>query len=541
MQKNDSVSIVQNTMDLYADDPKKLTAELKRLIKDGQRSRDLLMMGAAYCHLAELCHYEDDDHGAFSNALKAITILKDTKAYELLVLSYLSLGLVYSNQDNPQTAMEIDETAFLLVRKHRIRGPVRIKVLNALAANYTMLGDFQKSIRLLTECLSLIEESPEEDLIGKAKVTLNLSAYYEDNNEPVRSREILMTMAPWIDKVGFPALHCDYYLRLSAVSYLLNDQKQGEAFADTAFDLIPKDRCPMPVCYDLKDLLQHMLIRKDRVRAGRIFEVMKTLAENENSTIQQVYIYRTMADYQRVFGKPEQAVACYEKLMEILDKQKEENREIQCKQVKRLKAADSEIRKLNREIRKNEEMVSLEPMTKLMNRRGLLRVSSEFIDDASKKGGKVGAIFIDIDFFKECNDTYGHTRGDEIIRKVADACRMEETKNVRFSRYGGDEFFGITCGLTDEKVCNIARRIAKTIRDADLPHVNNPNGGRITLSIGVVNMTVNDRTNTILDIANNADKALYYAKKAGKNVICQQVSDDPDAGERTVNYVKIPL
>ncbi len=157
-----------------------------------------------------------------------------------------------------------------------------------------------------------------------------------------------------------------------------------------------------------------------------------------------------------------------------------------------------------------------------------------------KSSGKVGAIFVDIDFFKECNDTYGHARGDEIILKVADACRKEETKNVRFSRYGGDEFFGITRGLTDEKVLNIARRIARTIRDADLPHVNNPNGGRITLSIGVVNMTINDRTNTILDIANNADKALYYAKSAGKEVIFQQVIGDPKGGDGGVSYVKIP-
>lgn len=490
-----------------------------------------LWRGAACCHLAELCHFADDDRGAFSNALRAVTVLKDTKAYELLVRSYVSLSLVYTNQDNPQTAMEIDETAYRIVRKHRIRGQARAKVLNSLAANYTMLGDIQKSICLLKECLSLIEESPEEDLIGRAKITLNLAAYYEDNKEPEKSRDTLMTMAPWIDQVGFRALQCDYYLRLASVSYMMEDEKPGNAYADTALDLLPKDCCPMPVYDDLKDLLRYLLVRKDKARAGRVFKAMSGFEKNENSTIQQIYICRIRADYYRVFGEPEQAVACYDKLMGLLDRQKEETQEIQRKQVKRLKEADSEICKLNREIQKNEEMVSLEPMTKLLNRLGLLRVSSEFIDDASKTTGKVGAIFVDIDFFKECNDTYGHSRGDEIIREVADACRKEETKNVRFSRYGGDEFFGITRGLTDEKVCNIARRIAKTIRDANLPHVNNPNGGRITLSIGVVNMTINDRTNTILDIANNADKALYYAKSAGKDVIFQQVIGDPKAGD----------
>ncbi|MCR5266915.1 MAG: GGDEF domain-containing protein [Lachnospiraceae bacterium] len=539
MRKNDAVSTVEKVVETYADDPKKQAAELKRLVKDGQKAGDPLLTGAAHCCLAELCHFEDDDRGAFSNALRAVTVLKDTGAYELLARAYISLGLVYTNQDNPQMAMEIDETAYRIVKKHRISGQVKIKVLNALSANYTMLGDFQKSIRLLTECLELIKESPKEDLIGRAKVTLNLAAYYEDGGNAEKSLEILLTMAPWIDSVGFQALICDYYLRIASSYYMLNDTKQGNRFSDKAFDLIPEDSCPAPVYDDLKTLLKYLLERKDKRRSERIIQAVTRFAESSSGTVQQIFTYRIMADYHRVFGNAAQAVACYEKLMKLLDAQKEEMRESQRKQMQRLKAADSEIRKLNREIQKNEEMVSQEPLTKLLNRLGLLRVSTEFIESAAKAEKKVGAIFIDIDFFKECNDTYGHARGDEIIREVANACRMEETKNVRFSRYGGDEFFGITRGLTDENVCNIARRIAETIRSADIPHVNNPNGGRVTLSIGVVNMAVNARMNTILDIANNADKALYYAKSAGKNTIYQQILPGPDADETEVTYVKI--
>ncbi len=537
--KNNSASIVQKVVETYADDQRKLTAELKRLIKEGQKSGDSLMMGAAHCHLAELCHLVDDDQGAFTNALRAVTILKDSDAYELLVRSYLSLGLVYTNQDNPQKAMEIDETAYRIVRRHRIKGKLRIKVLNSLSANYTLLGDLKKSIQLLTECLSLIKESKEEDLMGRAKVTLNLAAYYEDNSEPEKSLEILMSMAPWVDEVGFQALVCDYYLRLASVLYVLDDKKQGEQFTDTALELIPKDGCPMPVYADLMELMHLLLECKDRVRADRILKVLTSFEGKNSSTVQRIFIYRSMADYYRVFGDHERAVLYYEKLVELLDEQKTEIREIQRNQLKRLKVADSEIRKLNSEIQKNEEMVSQEPMTNLLNRRGLLRVSSEFIESAAKSEKKVGAIFIDIDYFKECNDTYGHARGDEIIREIADASRMEETKNVRFARYGGDEFFGITRGLTDDNVCSIARRIAKTIRDADLPHVNNPNGARVTLSIGVVNMAVTDRSNTILDIAKNADKALYCAKKSGKNAIYQQILRDTDADGSGASYVKI--
>ena len=213
-------------------------------------------------------------------------------------------------------------------------------------------------------------------------------------------------------------------------------------------------------------------------------------------------------------------------------------RKTQLQQILRMKAADTEVQKLRRELQKNDAVLSLEPMTGLLNRSALLRVSSEFIESAAERKQKVGAIFIGIDFFKECNDTYGHSRGDEIIRKVACACRNEETKDIRFARYGGDEFFGITRRMSDDEVCDIARRIARSIRHADLPHVNNPNGGRITLSIGIVNMEITDKMNTILDIANNADKALYYAKSSGKNAICQQVCST-DANRNNVSYIRI--
>lgn len=192
------------------------------------------MIGAAFCNLAELCFDLDDEQGAFSYALKAVTCLKDTSAYELLARAYLSLGLVYNYQDNSQAAMEMSEIAYRLISKHRIQGKTRIRVLNSLSSDYGELGDAQKGIRLRTKCLSLAETSPEVDLTGRAKYTLNLAQDYRENQELEKSREILLSMKPWIGKVEFQAVVCDYYLRCAILSYLLEDTQQGDAFADTA-------------------------------------------------------------------------------------------------------------------------------------------------------------------------------------------------------------------------------------------------------------------------------------------------------------------
>ena len=539
MRKSNPVSIVQKTVEMYADNPKKMKMELMQLLKEGEATKDLIMIGAVYCNLAEIYRDTDDEHKTFLYALKAEAYLKDTDAFELLVRVYIILSKIYMYQDNPQMSLSMDEAAWQIVKRHRIRGATRINVLNSLSATHYLLGNVQKSIHLLSECVSLTEEAPEEDLIGRAMLMLNLAAYHLDFGEINKTCDVLMSMASWIDNAGSRALICDYYLRCSIAFYRQEDPKQAEDFADKALSHIPEDVCPVPLYDDLWDLLKHLLIRKDKKRANRILNAVKTFAEKKQGILQQIYALRILSEYYRVFGEPERAVEYYKELEELHEIQSKEIRKNQMIQIKRMKAADAEIQNLKKEMQKNEELSSLEPMTKLLNRAALLRVSSEFIESAAKKDQKVGAIFIDIDFFKECNDTYGHGRGDEVIREVARTCKKEETKNVRFSRYGGDEFFGITRGLTDEKVCAIARRIAGTIRDADIPHVKNPNGGRVTLSIGVVNVAITDWMNTILDIASCADKALYYAKSAGKNVIYQQVDADANVGENGVSYVRI--
>ena len=89
---------------------------------------------------------------------------------------------------------------------------------------------------------------------------------------------------------------------------------------------------------------------------------------------------------------------------------------------------------------------------------------------------------------------------------------------LKFARYGGDEFFGIVYGYTDEKLAEMAKRIAKTVASHKIAHKLNPNGGKVTLSIGLLNMDVSKGGN-LIDIVNYSDKALYHAKDNGKNCI----------------------
>ena len=261
-----------------------------------------------------------------------------------------------------------------------------------------------------------------------------------------------------------------------------------------------------------------MVVRKkDKRRAGKIAELMEKFADNCKGNMEQFIALRALADYYHNTGDSVKAAEVYIQVDRLYEERMKELKRSQYKVNKVIHEADEEIQRLNRKMQKELNQATKEPLTGLLNRNALLRVAEKYISTARKRREKVGAIFIDIDFFKECNDTYGHTQGDEIIRRIARICKKEERANVAFARYGGDEFFGLTHGLSDEEVEDIVSQICRSIREEKIPNIKNPNGGIVTVSGGVANVAVTEQIDTIIEIANYADKAVYYAKNSGKD------------------------
>ena len=516
---NKAIAALEVVYDSYKGDSERQIKELKKFIAQGKKTGDSCLIGAAYFYIGYIYYELDDRDGIFSNALKAVAMLKDSAEHNLLVRSYIMLGYAYGRQENYQMEFDCYDRAYILGKKHRIRGNVWITLLNDLSNCYHQLGDYKTAIQIMNECVEQHIALFPEEYTARAMYTINLSEYYKDSNQPGKAFEILDGMGKWIGKVEFDGLVCDYYLRLAIVSFMLKDSKSSKRYIDKAFGYIPGNMYPHPVYDDLRQVSHFLVAGGDKKRAEKIFELMKVYAENNPGTLEQLIAYRTMAEYHARFGDEKLALEYYAKLDDMFEVRMDEFRKIQLNVNKKMRDADKEIFKLNKKIEESEELATKEPLTKLLNRSTLLKIASDFIDTAARKKEKVGAIFIDIDFFKECNDTYGHVQGDEILKEVANACRKEETAAVRFARYGGDEFFGITHGLDDKAVAEIACRICARIRKADIPNEKNPNGHRVTLSAGVVNVAITEHTDTIIEIANYADKAVYYAKNAGKDRI----------------------
>lgn len=131
----------------------------------------------------------------------------------------------------------------------------------------------------------------------------------------------------------------------------------------------------------------------------------------------------------------------------------------------------------------------------------------------------VALIFIDIDYYKRYNDEYGHLKGDEALKEVAQCVQNFFSRSTDIvARYGGEEFIVILSEIEKENAIRIADNLRREIEGLKIPHADSPIGNYITVSIGVTSM-IPDRDSSYEDLFTVVDKALYLAKNSGRNQI----------------------
>ena len=178
-----------------------------------------------------------------------------------------------------------------------------------------------------------------------------------------------------------------------------------------------------------------------------------------------------------------------------------------------------------------ESAARFDALTGVANRRTFdERLGSEW-RRAMRDGTALSLVLLDIDWFKNFNDTYGHVAGDACLQQIADAARgcMARPTDL-FARYGGEEFAALL-GATDASGATaVAERMRSAIRQLEIPHVGSPIG-RVTASFGVATCTIAMGTSSVL--VRTADRALYAAKTAGRDrVVGELLKESIAAGAR---------
>lgn len=187
-----------------------------------------------------------------------------------------------------------------------------------------------------------------------------------------------------------------------------------------------------------------------------------------------------------------------------------------------------ESMKINEAIEKEKEQlaedVQMDELTQLYNRRSFREMTQSVSVNMNVE--TLSLIMIDVDYFKQYNDTYGHGKGDEVLREVAHCMRSIANGNVFGFRYGGDEFVSMCQNMSEEEVKNYIRDFTTLLAQKKIEHKESLCSDKVTLSIGYSYHTrKKGKTLDTIQMMSEADNALYWIKDQGRNGYCKYSKD----------------
>ena len=168
---------------------------------------------------------------------------------------------------------------------------------------------------------------------------------------------------------------------------------------------------------------------------------------------------------------------------------------------------------------KLEEIATRDSLTKLLNKKAILEILNSELARARRHDSTLGLMMLDLDYFKNINDTYGHQAGDLVLQRFAGQLKKMSRPYDLVARYGGEEFILCFPKSDNADSASIAERIRKTVEEMMVNLPDTSQSVKITASFGTASF-VPEFEEDVDAVIKRADDALYRAKDEGRNRVC---------------------
>ncbi|BBA69899.1 GGDEF domain-containing protein [Geobacter sulfurreducens] len=161
-----------------------------------------------------------------------------------------------------------------------------------------------------------------------------------------------------------------------------------------------------------------------------------------------------------------------------------------------------------------QQLVFLDPLTGVANRRYIQMYLQSKFDEMFRYGWPFGIMLLDLDHFKEINDSFGHQMGDDLLKMAARTLRNAVRSYDLIGRWGGEEFIAIITNVKEKRLCEMAERLRRLVEESSMAI--DDDIARVTVSIGATLATSDDTVGSLLK---RTDELLYRSKGAGRNCV----------------------
>lgn len=482
------------------------------------------LAGLGLYYLAEYYWQNDQYENTLQCLTESIGYLKNGQMYELLARTYNMMGAVSDRKNNRMVAlssyynclqyaekyhfyyiqgMAESNIAYTLVRMRLRQEAIqhyrtaivaysksektyqlnynRINCMIECGCCHMYLGEMEEALRLWNQIEQIIREAPESYY---SKITLEM---YRISCELLQGHE-------------------EEALKLAEdILEQLSDQDVFEEIMDELV-ILAGILAILPDGKYLEELIRII----DEKHIEEHYNIFLDLYPFKSELLQKKGLTWEYIDYTRQY-------------FDIYEKYQQENREALINVIElqnRLKNVTLDWTNMKASNRELESLAMHDELTGLANRTFLHEYLTSSFEHAYEEHELMGVELMDIDFFKEYNDHYGHLAGDQCLKAIAGVLRKQQVPGKIFcARYGGDEFMILYTGMTVEKIRRVAEDILREVRKLKLPHECSNCSNYVSVSQGVfVRIPVGN--NKEWDFTSRADELLYKAKSCGRNSIC---------------------
>ena len=479
------------------------------LYEIGEGLHDETIMGKALFYKAEALFYHEPSE-CETYAKKSLALLKNSTNYELLARVNNLLGILAADAEDLSVALDYYLTCFDISKAHQLEHIIGLCACNT-AVIFQLLESYEEAIYYFYVAIESYQKNIDHPYARRniAFTYCNIFICYfklkkiDKLEECLRFiREHKKELSP---RFALALFEAEYF-------YIMQDMQNMKQRIKVAIEECYLEKHILEYIDTYQHLCDFLFELKEY---DALLEVLDLIERKTNPTtlprirIQllkyRLYCIESKRDFEEYSKWSKEYVRTYELLTDKYHHSVLESVKLRM-YIEELKDMELEY----------EHKAMIDTLTKLYNRSGFVKFGNGYLEDANRRQLSLAVFIIDVDYFKQVNDEYGHVYGDDCLKQIAEVLSKQQGSQVIASRYGGDEFVLLWYGEDVSEVKKIAEAIQVQVEALRIASKKSPISEYVTLSQGI-HVAVPTKEDTLKEFLRRADEALYKVKEEGRN------------------------
>ena len=490
--------------------------------------------GYSLISMSFACRAKTEINEMLNYSFKAFEIFEDTNEIAGKIKSLNLIGIAYFYSSMYEEALKYFLQVVDLTDQQKDDFLLSC-VLNNIGEVYRESSSYNKALEYFFRTLELCEKN--EFIKNSAAILGNIGEVYFRENKFDEALEFYIKSYKILAEENDMVCLGDLENRLGKIYYITGNRNKAEEYYFCALNRL-EEIGNKYYAIDVMMNISELLATKDSKKSLYYCEKAIQYAEKINAKKKLCEVYKVVSEYYENAGDFKVSLEYYKKYahineeimasslgnkLEILnielmhDKKTDKYEKIKDRLEKEISNQKKEFEKIKKANEVLEKKAFEDELTAVPNRRCINNRLTKTFEESQVNDDVIALFMMDIDYFKKYNDYWGHSKGDECIKKIANCIsNIQLKRRDTFGRYGGEEFVYFTKFLNYDQALELGNLIRYEVEKLDLYYMDEGRRMTVTISIGGALGKVSDLI-CVSNILQLADEELYNAKSTGRN------------------------